>query len=815
MRCLFVMSAPFYCRAAHYAKMAATWLVLWLVLTGHIVASELSNSFSIDIQSTNKQQGIYLSWPSDIGTIYQVESANHLLDANWTNLGTSQTAINNKIFFPINTINTQMLTQQYFRVVKTGAVLFSDDFETGNADAWIFYSGEPGATEGWQVESDPSGNHALRSSGHYWAGLAQNTVWSDFRLRLRIKLFADAIHLCFRMKSQGSYFIWFAPSGVILSKQLSPGGFTSVASNNTPNTLQIWHVVEIVSEGGNLRVVVDGNERIQYNDPEPITSGSIAFEAFQDSIVYIDDVIVIGPPPRPPDPQFTWIRTGGPPGGVGYDVRIDPTDPQTLYVTDAFSGVSKSENGGALWKPINKGITSRTGSTGDAIPVFCLTIDPRNPKVIWVGTQNMRGIYKSTDGGQNWVKSDNGIPDLPGITFRSFTVDPLDSDIVYAGAELPTNRITPDGQNPVGGKIFLTLDGGKQWTEILDCGALVRWMAIDPTDTRILYAATGIFDRCNVRPEGVLKSTDGGKTWKNINNGLTNLVVGGLVMDPRNPKVLYAATGQHDGFGGGPMATVGGVYITRDGGQSWAEVLHGPNSSFVPSAIALAPSNPDIVYAVEGITFYRSEDSGRSWTSFIMTPDGGHMGIPIAVTVDSSRPEILYINSYVGGVFKSIDRGETWNISSQGYTGAWINNVGMDPQHPAIVYAVGGLGIAKSMNAGDSWVYVNPKHEVPPVSSLSINPLNAQNVIASTGYSGLILRTTDGGGSWTTVFNPMLPLRYFENLHSVVQFARFTGNADIIYAAGRSAEATATLNRFTKSLGVLKLFQKSGLDDYF
>ena len=776
------------------------WLIFTTVLNGQTGSVLMDQHLKLEIQSTNNKQDLNVLWPSDVGTIYQVQSAARLYENTWTNVGMPITAAEDITTFPIR---TSLFPQQYYRVAKTAAILFKDDFETGNANAWTFYPGEPGVTGGWQVEAESSGNHVLRSSGHYWAGLAQNFAWSDFRLRVRVQLRTSAIHICFRRKIQGSYFIWFSPSGAILSKQLSPD-FTSVASSSTPNALGIWHAVEIIGEGGNLRVLVDGEERINYNDPEPITSGSIAFEAFLDSSVYIDDVTVTGPPPRPPDPRFTWVRTGGPPGGVGYDVRIDPTNPQTLYVTDAFSGVSKSENGGALWKPMNNGITSRTGSTGDAIPVFCLTIDPRNPKVIWVGTQNMRGIYKSTDGGQNWVKSDNGVPDLPFITFRSFTIDPLDSNIVYAGAELPTNRITPDGQNPVGGKIFRTLDGGKNWTEILDCGALVRWMAIDPTDTRILYAATGIFDRCNVRPEGVLKSIDGGKTWKNINNGLTNLVVGGLVMDPRNPKVLYAATGQHDGFGGGPMATFGGVYVTRDGGQLWDEILHGPNAAFVPSAITLAPSNPDIVYVVEGITFYRSRDAGKSWTSYITAPRGGHIGIPIAVTSDPKNPDVIYINSYVGGVFKSIDGGETWNISSEGYTGAWINYVGMDPQHPEIVYAVGGLGIAKSIDAGQGWAYVNPKHEVPPVSSLSINPLNAQNVIASTGYSGLILRTTDGGESWTTVFNPMLPLRYFENLHSVVQFARFSGNADIIYAAGRSAEATAALNRFTKSLGVLK-----------
>ena len=71
-----------------------------------------------------------------------------------------------------------------------------------------------------------------------------------------------------------------------------------------------------------------------------------------------------------------WVRTGGPLGGLGYDVRMRPDNPDILYVTDAWSGVNVSVDGGRTWRPSNNGIITRAGDSGDAVPVFCLTIDP-------------------------------------------------------------------------------------------------------------------------------------------------------------------------------------------------------------------------------------------------------------------------------------------------------------------------------------------------------------------------------------------------------------------------------------------------------
>ena len=791
-------------------KWVTTWIVFLVVSLCQIITLAATNSELFDPKLTLRLEYLTnlvlrLDWPSENGSVYQLQYSTHLPAVSWLNFGDpiTATADHSSLIQP-----RESWPQCFYRVAQTAAILFKDDFETDEDEVWTFYAGEPGAPGGWQVETEPDGNRVLSGMGHYWASLSQPYTWSNFRLRVRVQLLAGGIHLNYRINSQGRYFIGFSPGGILLSKQYFPNTFFSgIASSSAPNAMQVWHTVEIVGESGNIRVRVDGDDRINYTDPDPILNGSIAFEAFLDSHIHLDDIAVIGPPPKPPGPHLTWVRTGGPLGGIGYDVRIDPTNPQTIYATDAFSGVSKSEDGGALWAPMNQGITSRSGSSGDAIPVFCLTIDPRNAQVIWIGTQNMRGIYKSTDGGQKWIKSDSGIPDLPGITFRSFTIDPINSDLVYAGTEVPTDRIGPDGQNEARGKIFKTMDGGKSWTEILDCGALVRWMAIDPDDTQVLYAATGIFDRDEVKPEGVLKSTDGGRTWQNINNGLPNLTVGGLAMDPRNAKVLYATTGRSIGFGGGPEAAFGGVYKTTDGGESWVEVLHRANDNFFVPAIALAGTNPDIIYiALGGGVFYRSQDAGKTWQLFPMRPDDATVGIPIALTVDPAKANVIFLNSYIGGVFKSINGGETWHVASQGYTGADIRDVGMNPRQPTQVWAIGRQGVAKSEAGGDGWIYLNHAgaDQFVEGASLSVNPLNANDVLMANAHWGTILRTIDGGATWRQVLGAVTNGHYPENIHGIAQFARYNGNPNIVYAAGRMANESMALNRYTRSIGLFK-----------
>lgn len=206
-----------------------------------------------------------------------------------------------------------------------------------------------------------------------------------------------------------------------------------------------------------------------------------------------------------------WQRTGGPIGGLGYNIKIHPTNNQIIYITDALSGIHKSIDGGTTWIPKNNGITSRNGNSNDAIPVFTVAIDQNNPTTVWAGTQFDSGLYKSTDSAENWVKKTNGIIE-PEIVFREISVVNGDSNTVYASGEVGT-QVQGEEFEKVKGVIYKTIDGGENWTKIWSGDSLARWLCIGANPVN-LVSSTGIFDReaFNTSGVGIMKSTDAGAT---------------------------------------------------------------------------------------------------------------------------------------------------------------------------------------------------------------------------------------------------------------------------------------------------------------
>ncbi|MEZ4985211.1 MAG: hypothetical protein R2795_09280 [Saprospiraceae bacterium] len=253
------------------------------------------------------------------------------------------------------------------------------------------------------------------------------------------------------------------------------------------------------------------------------------------------------------------------------DIAIHPHHDNTWYIAVGSGGVWKTVNAGVTWQPIFDGQTSYS--------IGCVTIDPSQPNRVWVGTgENVGGrhvgfgdgIYLSEDGGQTWTNK--GLPQSEHIS--KIIVHPDNSQVVWVAVQGPLWK--KGGQRGV----FKTTDGGDSWTRVLGDEEWVGAtdLVIDPRNPQILYAATWQRHRTVAAymgggpGSGLHKSVDGGQTWQKLSTGLPQSNMGkiGLAISPQQPDVLYAAI-ELD-------RRTGAVYKSTDQGASWqkgAEVVGG------------------------------------------------------------------------------------------------------------------------------------------------------------------------------------------------------------------------------------------------
>jgi len=509
--------------------------------------------------------------------------------------------------------------------------------------------------------------------------------------------------------------------------------------------------------------------------------------------------------------DLRWIRLGGPLGGLGYDIRMHPDNPDLMYVTDANAGIHMSTDGGGTWYASNDGIDLRKGSAGALIPTFCLTVDSNNPDRVWIGLQDLGGIYLSQDGGATWQRRTNGLKEGSGLTIRGFTVEPGNSDVVYTAGEVSSWTWAGEGLegrmfDRVQGVVYKTTNGGDYWKEVWRGDNLARYVWIDPLNADVLYVSTGLFDReaadTNVAANepggvGILKSIDAGASWEVLNeeNGLTGLYVGSLFMHPEDPDTLLAGAG-HDYWSrawdqGGLQISPAGVYLTSDGGETWVKTL----DADLISSVEFAASDPQVAYAAGDHVFFRSRDGGYTWEQVgqgaggdYWGPPGIVAGFPIDFQVDPRDPYRIFVNNYGGGNFVSEDGGETWTDASKGYTGADARaGLAVDPTDSGRVFSAAFSGLFVSGDGGRTWeglAFTPARHTA--VNAVAVSPSDPRLVLSSPWDLGPILaRSEDGGYSWELV--RVQPGERHE-FRPFLDFAFAPSSPQIVYAACGSAE---------------------------
>jgi photosystem II stability/assembly factor-like uncharacterized protein len=679
-------------------------------------------------------------------------------------------------------------------------------------DGDFFETFDDPALPGWEISQGvqiENGELILKKDmyAYYGAMWSENSIIISFRWEG-----SGAIAFHFQTGEAGSYLVQIHDKGIRLQLDQS-GEIQEYANTSNLVSTYEWHSLVIDSISEIHSILVDEILVLEGIPPITLPPGGILIRAESESTGYITQVVVEGgemlppdqnnieetpdlskeeiPPENPQDLQsisdLTWIRLGGPPGGLGYDIRYNFKDPNIWYVTDQNAGVHISYDNGLTWQQSNTGIQKFGGAAGDGIPIFCLTVDPHNPDIIWSATAGNGQIYKSTDGGKSWLLKDKGIihEDNINITFRGITVDPRGSDIVYAMAELIRQGNTgPDSRT--GGEVYKSIDGGESWTRIWHGeppSSLARYLWVNPENPDILYVSTGIFDASavgegnpDIDPEpfgglGVLKSIDGGETWRVLGeqNGLKFRYIGSLFMHPDDPDILLAAAGRlFPELAGQYVNKMGyspvGIYRTTDAGENWTQVLI-PEKEILTqafSSVDICPGDHNIVYAGSDFAVYRSNDGGITWNrtaggSQGWGPPGVLAGAPIDLQCDPLNPDRVFSNNYSGGNFVSEDGGKTWKNLSSGYSGAQIINVAVDPSNPSLVYAAGRSGVWFSQDAGINWEGITDPGETKPVAggecgAVAIDPKNNDHVILSC-YSGIMERPTSSN-VWVHQIHP-------------------------------------------------------------
>ena len=243
-----------------------------------------------------------------------------------------------------------------------------------------------------------------------------------------------------------------------------------------------------------------------------------------------------------------------------------------------------------------------------------VAVDPRNRSVWYVATSSSN-VWKTENRGTTWTPV---FDDYPSYSTGAITVDPTDSNVIWLG----TGENTSQRSVGWGDGVYKSLNGGRTWTNTgLATSEHIGKILVDPRDPDVVYAAAmgGLWAPGGDR--GLFKTTDGGGTWTPVLEVSENTGIADVHMDPRDPDVLYAVAFQrrrHVGIlvAGGPES---GVWKSTDGGESWRDITRGlPSGDLGRIALAVSPIDPDVVYALAAATedrsgFYRSPDRGETW----------------------------------------------------------------------------------------------------------------------------------------------------------------------------------------------------------
>ena len=335
------------------------------------------------------------------------------------------------------------------------------------------------------------------------------------------------------------------------------------------------------------------------------------------------------------------------------DIAIHPDDQSTWYVAVGSGNVWKTENAGTTWDPVF--------DDQGAYSIGCVTIDPIDPNIIWVGTgENVGGrhvgygdgVYRSPDGGQSWknmgLKSSEHISEI--------IVHPENSNIIYVASQGPLwNKGGERG-------LYKSSDGGESWKQVLSVNDWtgVTDIALDPENPDRMYAATWQRHRTVAAymgggpGSGIYRSLDGGGTWEKLTKGLPRSNMGkiGIAFSPFDHDIIYAAI-ELD-------RREGGVFMSDDGGSSWtkqSDMVAGATGPHYYQELYASPHHEGTIYLVD-MRMQVSDDHGKTFRSM---KEANKHSDNHSINFIKNDPDYLLVGTD-GGIYESFDLAENWRF---------------------------------------------------------------------------------------------------------------------------------------------------------
>jgi len=422
-------------------------------------------------------------------------------------------------------------------------------------------------------------------------------------------------------------------------------------------------------------------------------------------------------------------------------LAFDPFDAQTLYVGTWRRGW-KTVDGGKKWKAIHKGMLFDSD-------MFSLVVNPLNPKIIY--SSACTGIYKSENKGSNWIRLKKGLPKKARRT-RTLHLDPSDPKKIYAGTTVG---------------LFASTNSGQNWQQLLS-DVVVNTIVVHPGNTKIVLAGTD--------DAGVLRSNDGGLTFKSSNSGFIHRQIPSIAVDTHRAGTYYATASTDSQFGG--------FFISKDHGKHW--VKHNDGLGKAASEIKrILPSNLNSsIFLATTQGLYAGTFRDRPWSLLQGTNQLNTLDIAFGNTKETilllatlkglfqfdlenqaltkiPLPEyqnkinaVLYDpisqKILVGteiGVFISSDSGKTWKSKIEGLPQSPTNVLARNQTR---LFCGTRTGLFVSENKGKNWTKCNGVYPID-ITTVRANPFNANQVVAADSVANYLFRSEDGGIFWEAI----------------------------------------------------------------